>query len=208
MLPDLAIDPLLQVRRVTLALQFIWSEAALISRRSAGVSTTAARRYSPQAVELGRAGDRHDAGLLREQPGERDLGGGGVLSVGDARAGRRRPGSSRIAGEAGQLLRKSAAANFVFSSILPVRKPRPSGLNGTKPIPSSSSVEDDLASGSRQHREYSLCSAVTGWTAWARRIVCTPARTVRNASPCRPAISSLTVPATSSIGTSGSTRCW
>jgi hypothetical protein len=30
-------------------------------------------------------------------------------------------------------------------------------------------------SGSRQNREYSLCSAATGWTALARRIVCTPA---------------------------------
>ena len=28
---------------------------------------------------------------------------------------------------------------------------------------------------SRLHSEYSLWSAVTGWTAWARRIVCTPA---------------------------------
>ena len=38
------------------------------------------------------------------------------------------------------MLRKSELSNFVFSSILPVRKPLPSGLNGTKPMPSSSSV--------------------------------------------------------------------
>ena len=31
------------------------------------------------------------------------------------------------------------------------------------------------ASGSRHHSEYSLCSAVTGWTACARRMTCTPA---------------------------------
>ena len=38
------------------------------------------------------------------------------------------------------MLRKSVLSNFVSSSILPVRKPLPSGLKGTKPIPSSSSV--------------------------------------------------------------------
>ena len=53
----------------------------------------------------------------------------------------------------------------------PVRNPRPSGLNGTKPMPSSSSAGRISSSGSRQNSEYSLCSAVTGCTAWARRIV-------------------------------------
>jgi hypothetical protein len=36
----------------------------------------------------------------------------------------------------GTVLRKSVLSKVVFSSILPVRKPRPSGLKGTKPIPS------------------------------------------------------------------------
>ena len=36
------------------------------------------------------------------------------------------------------MLRKSVLSNFAFSSILPVRKPLPSGLYGTKPMPSSS----------------------------------------------------------------------
>ena len=40
----------------------------------------------------------------------------------------------------GTMLRKSVLSNVVFSSIVPVRKPLPSGLNGTKPMPSSSSV--------------------------------------------------------------------
>jgi hypothetical protein len=40
----------------------------------------------------------------------------------------------------GTLLRKSVLSNFVFASILPVRKPLPSGLNGTNPMPSSSRV--------------------------------------------------------------------
>ena len=73
------------------------------------------------------------------------------------------------------MLRKSELSNVVFSSIFPVRKPLPRGLNGTKPIPSSSSVGSTSASGSLHHSEYSLWSAVTGWTACARRIVCTPA---------------------------------
>ena len=59
-------------------------------------------------------------------------------------------------------------------SIAPVRKPLPNGLNGTKPMPSSSSVGRISCSGSRHHSEYSLCSAVTGCTACARRIVCAP----------------------------------
>jgi aryl-alcohol dehydrogenase-like predicted oxidoreductase len=39
---------------------------------------------------------------------------------------------------------------------LPVRKPLPSGLNGTKPIPSSSRVGSTSAAGALVHSEYSL----------------------------------------------------
>ena len=49
--------------------------------------------------------------------------------------------------------------------IFPVRKPLPSGLKGTKPMPSSSRVGMISVSGSRQKSEYSLCRAVTRWTA-------------------------------------------
>ena len=56
-----------------------------------------------------------------------------------------------------------------------MRKPAPNGLKGTKPIPSSSSVGRISASGPRYQSEYSLWTAATGWTAWARRIVCAPA---------------------------------
>ena len=105
-------------------------------------------------------------------------------------------------------MRKSVLSNVVVSSILPVRKPLPSGLKGTKPMPSSSSSGRIASSGSRHQSEYSLWSAVTGWTACARRMVCTPAsdRPKCLTLPCW--ISSFTVPATSSIGTFGSTRCW
>src|SRR5216684_3458260 len=73
------------------------------------------------------------------------------------------------------MLRKSVLSNVVFSLIAPVRKPLPSGLKATKPIPSSASVGSTSCSGSRHHSEYSLWSAATGKTAWARRIVCRPA---------------------------------
>ena len=83
----------------------------------------------------------------------------------------------------------------------------PSGLYGTKPMPSSSSVGRTSASGFRHHSEYSLWRAVTGWTAWARRIVCTPASERPKCLTLPSWISSFTAPATSSMGTSGSTRC-
>jgi hypothetical protein len=92
--------------------------------------------------------------------------------------------------------------------MVPVRKPFPSGLKGTKPMPSSSSAGMICSSGSRHHSEYSDWSAVTGCTAWARRIVCAPASERPKCLTLPSSISSLTVPATSSIGTSGSTRCW
>jgi hypothetical protein len=40
----------------------------------------------------------------------------------------------------GTVLRKSPLSNVVVSPIVPVRKPFPSGLNRTRPIPSASSV--------------------------------------------------------------------
>src|SRR5207249_3781388 len=72
----------------------------------------------------------------------------------------------------GSVPRKSELSTFAFSSILPVRKPLPSGLYATKPIPSSSRVGITSFSGVLVHSEYSLWRAVSGWTAWARRIVC------------------------------------
>jgi heme exporter protein B len=96
---------------------------------------------------------------------------------------------------------------FDVSSIFPVRNPLPSGLYGTRPMPSSSSAGITSASGFRHHREYSLCSAVTGCTAFARRIVFTPASESPKCLTLPCPIRSFTAPATSSIGTSGSTRC-
>src|SRR3954471_2461711 len=154
--------------------------------------------------------NRHNPRLLREQPGESDLRGRCVL----AHSERLQPFDECevrlpiLFRERGTTLRKSVGSNVVLSSIVPVRKPLLSGLNGTNPIPSSSSVGRISRSGSRHHSEYSLCSAATGCTAWARRMVCAPASDKPKVFTLPSRIRSLTVPATSSIGTSGSTRCW
>lgn len=72
----------------------------------------------------------------------------------------------------GKLARRSVLASKVeLASMVPVRKPVPSGPHGTKPMPSSRQVGSTCASGSRVQMEYWFCTAVTGCTAWARRMV-------------------------------------
>jgi len=56
----------------------------------------------------------------------------------------------------GNTLRMSVLTKVWLASTFPVRKPCPSGLQGTKPIPNSSQVGSTSTSGSRTHREYSL----------------------------------------------------
>ena len=83
-----------------------------------------------EAGQFGGAGDGNDPGLLREQPGERDLGGGGFLALRDVQ--QIDEGLVGLAGfrrEAGEgAAEVGACRTLVFSSILPVRKPLPSGL--------------------------------------------------------------------------------
>jgi hypothetical protein len=113
-------------------------------------------------------------------------------------------GLHRLGVKRGTMLRKSLLSNCVCSSIAPVRKPLPSGLNGTSPMPSSSS--------SRQH----LLLRARATTASTRSAAPRPAAPRGRGGWCRaPAsdrpkcltlpswIRSLTAPATSSIGTSG-----
>jgi hypothetical protein len=92
--------------------------------------------------------------------------------------------------------------------MVPARNPLPSGLNGTKPMPSSARVGMISASGDRHHSEYSDCKAVTGCTAWALRIVCGAASDIPKWPTLPASIRSRTAPALSSVGTAGSTRCW
>ena len=56
-----------------------------------------------------------------------------------------------------------------------MRKPRPNGEYATKPIPNSRSTGSVHPSGSRVQSEYSDCSALIGWVAWALRMVSGPA---------------------------------
>ena len=113
-----------------------------LARSSGSARLSTAAMFSSQAVELRRAGDRDDPWLLREQPGERDLRGRCVLALRDLLQqvdedlfAWRASGAKR-----GTMLRKSPLVELVVSSTFPVRNPLPSGLNGTKPMPSSSSV--------------------------------------------------------------------
>ena len=130
-----------------------------------------------ESRELGCAGDGHDPRLFGEQPRESDLRRRGfflLCEFGDY-VDERLIGLAVFFAEAGDDGAEVGAVELVDASILPVRKPLPSGLKGTKPMPSSSSVGMTDCSGSRQKREYSLCNAVTGCTAWARRMVFAPA---------------------------------
>ena len=75
-------------------------------------------------------------------------------------------------------------------------------------MPSSSSVGNIFVSGSRHQIAYSLCTADKGHTAWARRMERALASDSPQCNTFPSCIKSLTVPATSSIGTFESTRCW
>ena len=86
----------------------------------------------------------------------------------------------------GECRRKSSAAKSSGEVIAPVRKPRPSGLYATKPMPSSRTVGRMSASGSRLHSEYSVCSAVMGWiVVRAADVARARFRQARGSGPCR-----------------------
>ena len=129
-----------------------------------------------QPVQLGRAGDRHDPRLLRQQPGERDLRRRRPLARGDLpSAGRPAPGwpaaprarsAARCCGSR-SLSKRGVGVDRAGQEALAERAERHEAdaelLAAAAGSPSS---------GSRHHSEYSLCSAATGCTACARRIVC------------------------------------
>ena len=99
-----------------------------------------------KAMQLGCAWNRNDPRILGKQPGKREL-----SRSTNAWLALRFSGLNR-----GMVLRKSVLSNFVSSFILPVRKPLPSGANGTNPIPSSSSVGNTTSSGCLHQSEHSL----------------------------------------------------
>jgi len=61
--------------------------------------------------------------------------------------------------------RMSPSANRVFRSMAPVRNPTPSGLHGTKPMPSSWQSEMITPSGPRHSIEYSFWMPLTAGAA-------------------------------------------
>lgn len=120
-----------------------------------------------QAAQFRRARDRHDPWLLLQQPGQRNLGWRGLSARSDAAEQIDQRLFALIASgvKRGSVLRRSVESSLVLSFIAPVRNPFPSGLYGTKPMPSSSSAGSTPFSGRRVQSEYSLCTAVTGCTA-------------------------------------------
>ena len=101
-----------------------------------------------------------------------------------------------------------ACRTSCLSSIVPVKKPLPSGLNGTKPMPSSSQRRQDLLLGlAPPQRVFALQRGDRLHRVRAADRLRRRPPTGRSASPCPRWIRSFTVPATSSIGTFGSTRC-
>lgn len=149
----------------------------------------------------------NDAVALGRHPGKGDLGegtsfrGGNCLDDGDQLS----IGLDISRLEAGGVRRKSPGSMSVATGTCPVRKPRPSGLNGTKAMPSSRHVSrTPFVSTSRVQSEYSLRKAATGWMACARRNVSaeTSDRPITRTVPAltRSAIA----PTVSSTGTAGS----
>ena len=117
-----------------------------------------------ETVQLGRARNRNDPRLLSEQPGKRKLGSGDLLvrsnpskSVDQSavRLARRRCKTRHRVAE----VRRAERCLLVDRSGQETLSKR---LNGTKPMPNSSSAGRISFSGSRHHKEYSLCRAVTG----------------------------------------------
>ena len=111
-----------------------------------------------ESVQLGGAGDGHDPRLLGEQPGERNLPGVAPLAAAMALTSST---SARLCSSAspenrGICARRSFSAKVVEVSTVPVRKPLPRGLKGTKPMPSSAHAASTPCSGRRHHRLYSL----------------------------------------------------
>jgi hypothetical protein len=83
-----------------------------------------------QPLEPAGSGDWRDPGPLGEQPAQRDLRLCGALAPGDV-GQEAEQGLVRLPvllGEAGMVARMSVLANAVLWSIVPVRKPLPSGL--------------------------------------------------------------------------------
>ncbi len=75
-------------------------------------------------------------------------------------------------------------------------------------MPSSRQAGSTARSMSRENSDHSVCTAVMGWTAEARRMVSADASDSPRWRTLPAATSAAMAPTVSSIGTSGSGRCW
>ena len=106
-------------------------------------------------MQLGGTGDRDAPRLLGEQPREGDCAGvTPLLAATDfTRSTIAALCSKASAVKRGMVLRMSLPASKVVDALtVPVRKPLPSGLNGTKPMPSSSQAGSTSSSGRNPNR--------------------------------------------------------
>jgi hypothetical protein len=156
------------------------------------------------------ARNRRDVVALREQPGQRDLGrsdsylsGNGSNLVDDAQIA-----LEVLAGEARVRLAPVVVGELLGRADLAGEEAVAERRVRNESIPNSRSKGSSSASGSRVHREYSVCSAATGCTAWARRIVVEPASDSPMWRTLPSATSLARAPTVSSMGVFGSTRCW
>src|SRR5207302_7714653 len=124
------------------------------------------------------AGDRGDVLALGEQPGQRDLrwcgvelGGDGLDLVDDAEI------LFEVAlGEARVVLAPVIVSEVLGGADRPGEEAVAERRVGHEADPQVAQLRgSSSASGSRVHREYSVCRAAIGCTAWARRIVSGPA---------------------------------
>jgi len=83
----------------------------------------------------------------------------------------------------GNCRRRSLGGRPANSRILPLRKPGQRTV-GHEPDAELPAEGQDLRFDVADQREYSVCRAAMGWTAWARRIVWVPPRRGRGGGPC------------------------
>ena len=127
----LTVAHLLDVIRIAIAVNFHGRGGGFDVAKIAGGKFESGRAdVFFQAVQFRGAGDGNDPRLLREQPRERDLRRRRFFPLRDLvkQIDQCLVGLAIFRREAGQRVAEVAAAKPVLSSILPVRKPLPSGL--------------------------------------------------------------------------------
>jgi hypothetical protein len=184
---------------------------ALVDRGEIGLGEDDVGRVGVLLHAGGAAGarDRDDVLALGEQPGQGELGDGDALGGGQPAKSVHR---FDVLLEVARLPARVGVAHV--GGVVLSRGLRGTGDEAAAEGRIGDEADAELVEGgkscstSRSKSEYSVCRTETGWTACARRMVCGPASLRPKYLTLPASISSLTVPATSSIGTSGSTRCW